>query len=261
MKYYLRGIITASLIAALLMTGGCKKTDPTPETEVNVPTKSASETEKQEESNVNESPSEPESSTPEENEPAELANQYTYTLTKESVSEAGVYTIDYPSITGLSGELIQDYINQSLKNAAMSMLLPDVNVENPLVVTYEVKRSDEKYLSVLYKGLLTWENGSIEIWNPVTLDIPSSNLILTENLVKSDLKSRTSFNEIFSKKALEKGFEFEAPEEWMGMYFTETGIVFYFMENDYSTEYTQIELPFSEIEAYINLDFGMTPAS
>lgn len=259
MKYYIRVLLSATIISTMIFTIGCKKVE-------EVPTPPQSETQAQ--------TSEPEATepTPAENEtvqeavpveeaPAELANDYTYQLNSDSVSEEGVYTIEYPVMTGLSGELTQDYINQSLKNTAMSMLLPDVNVENPLVVTYEIKRQDKKYISVLYKGLLTWENGAIEIWNPITIDIPSSNLVLTENLIKSDLKSRTAFNQIFSEAALNMGFEFEGPQEWMGMYFTDQEIIFYFMENDYSTNYTQIQIPFADIENYINADFGIHPAS
>ena len=241
----------------MILTAGCKKVDETPvppqvetQTESTEPTTTVVETETVQEEVA-----------PQEEAPAELANDYTYQLKSDSVSEEGIYTIEYPVMTGLAGELTQDYINQSLKNTAMSMLLPDVNVENPLVVTYEVKRQDKKYISVLYKGLLTWENGAIEIWNPITIDIPSSNLVLTENLIKSDLKSRTAFNQIFSEAALNMGFEFEGPQEWMGMYFTDKDIIFYFMENDYSTNYTQIQIPFTDIEDYINADFGIHPAS
>lgn len=257
MKYYIRGLLSATIITTMIFTAGCKKVDETPvppqvetQTESTEPTTTVVETETVQEEVA-----------PQEEAPAELANDYTYQLKSDSVSEEGIYTIEYPVMTGLAGELTQDYINQSLKNTAMSMLLPDVNVENPLVVTYEVKRQDKKYISVLYKGLLTWENGAIEIWNPITIDIPSSNLVLTENLIKSDLKSRTAFNQIFSEAALNMGFEFEGPQEWMGMYFTDKDIIFYFMENDYSTNYTQIQIPFTDIEDYINADFGIHPAS
>ncbi len=267
MKYYMRKILAASIITTLIFTTGCQKVESKP---VQPPV----EDEKIQpvEEPKNEVPAEDTSTTTpssentsEENQatepPSELANDYQYELSTSSSTEDGVYTIEYPVMEGLSGELTQDYINQSLKNAAMSMLLPDVNVENPLVVTYEVKRQDKKYISVLYKGLLTWENGAIEIWNPITIDIPSSNLILIENLVKSDLKSRTEFNRIFSEAALQMGFEFESPQEWMGMYFTDTEIVFYFMENDFATNYTLIKVPFAQVTDYVNIDFGIQPAS
>lgn len=262
MKYYLRVILTATIITTFIFTTGCQKTEPKPvQTPVEVETPQQEKPEQEEITTI----SPPAETEPEENEitdpNAELANDYQYELTTSSVTEEGIYTIDYPVMNGLAGELTQDYINQSLKNAAMSMLLPDVNVENPLVVTYEVKRQDEKYISVLYKGLLTWENGAIEIWNPITIDIPSSNLILSENLVKSDLKSRTEFNHIFSEAALQMGFEFESPQDWMGMYFTNNEIVFYFMENDFATNYTLIQIPFSQVMDYINIDFGIHPAS
>ncbi|GAU78724.1 hypothetical protein [Fusibacter sp. 3D3] len=264
MKYYMRGILTATIMVTLIFTAGCSKTDPSPaQTPVEVEKPQQAEPKQTEPKKEDTAPSTPADETPPaESKPTEPQSElYQYEITADSVSETGIYTIEYPIVTGLAGELTQDYINQSLKNAAMSMLLPDVNVKNPIVVTYEVKRQDKKYISVLYKGLLTWENGAIEIWNPITIDIPSSNLILVENLIKNDLKSRTEFNHIFSETALNVGFEFEAPQDWMGMYFTDTEIVFYFMENDFATNYTLIQIPFAQVMDYINIDFGQHPAS
>ncbi|MBF4691652.1 superantigen-like protein SSL4 [Fusibacter ferrireducens] len=262
MKYYLRSILAVGMITTFIFTTGCQKDESKPiqtpvEVEVSQPEKPQEEESKTTSPPVETQPEESEITPPK----TELANDYQYELTTSSSTEEGIYTIEYPVMKGLAGELTQDYINQSLKNAAMSMLLPDVSVENPLVVTYEIKRQDKKYLSVLYKGLLTWENGAIEIWNPITIDMHSSNLILNENLVKDDLKSKTEFNHIFSEAALQMGFEFESPEDWMGMYFTDDEIVFYFMENDFATNYTLIQIPFSRVMDYINIDFDTHPTN
>jgi len=41
-------------------------------------------------------------------------------------------------------------------------------------------------------------------------------------------------------------------DEWMGIYFTQSDIVFYYLENDHATNYVKIAVPLEKAAPYLN---------
>jgi len=160
--------------------------------------------------------------------------------------------IEYPQISGLPSKLSQEVINQSIEDSALSMVSSDVGDANPLNVTYEIKYQTLETISILFVGTIKWENGEFEYWNPITIDLNSSYTINLSNLVKTDSISQLNFNSVFKEKALESGYEFEQPQEWMGFYLEDDSLVFYFKENDFADAYTLIFVPIDLVGDTLN---------
>ncbi len=166
---------------------------------------------------------------------------------------------DYDNITGSYlmvdegvGKLPQQYINDILKSSIDNLIVGDAKNMNPMTIHPVVMTKNNSVLSVLYEGTIQAENSEYQIWSPVNIDIQTTDQITVSNLVKSDLKDQEAFNTIFSQKALESGYEFDSPQEWMGMYIEDDAIVYFFNENDLSDSYVLITVPIDSIQDYLN---------
>lgn len=184
-----------------------------------------------------------------------------YEVTKEilEVAEKNI-KIAYPQITNYPGELLMDYMNQSLMKITDLYGNEDQYID--VQVDYEITKMDANVLSVLFEGTGEIKDfREINIKHSMNLDMASSNEINYNNLIKSDEKSKEEVNKILNQKAKEKGLEgFEA--EGVRIYFEGENVVFYYMPlDDSAKKFIELSVPMNELEGYINTDFGEAPAS
>lgn len=232
--------IIALLTALLLVSAGCVQ-----KSEVSLEKTESTQNKQVEEGALDESTME---------ETEELA----YSLEKrEYQNESRGITIEYPEMIGLKGELLQDYMNQSL--AKIVELYGDNESYSNVRLTYEVTRMDQQIVSVVYRGRAQFGGGKeFSILKSMNLDLGSSNEIDYSHFVMDDAAVRT----IIGKKAveLENVETFEA--EGIFMYFNDDDVVFYYMPlDDTADSFIKVPVSLNDIQKYIQWNFGEKPAS
>jgi hypothetical protein len=165
--------------------------------------------------------------------------------------------IYYPKLQGYKGELSMDYMNQSIKQIAdfyaKAAEYTDVQLD------YEVKRLDEKIVSILFKGTAKL-NGSqnVNIQKSINLDVKSTNPIEYGNFIESDQKVRQLLDEKAKGGGMTGGFEAEG----IFIYFEGDHVVFYYMPlDDDAKTWVELSVAIKELEGLINSEFGEHPAS
>ncbi|WFD11592.1 hypothetical protein [Tepidibacter hydrothermalis] len=180
-----------------------------------------------------------------------------YDTTKEVLEVKDKNTkVFYPQIKDYPGELLMDYINQSLKKTAD--LYANEDPYTDVKVDYEITKMDNDILSVLFKGTGKIEgHGEINIKHSVNIDMKSSNEINYNNLVKDN----DGLMKMLNKKAKEKGLE-SVEAEGIRVYFEEENVVFYYMPlDDSAKEFIELSIPMNELKGLLNTEFGEIPAS
>lgn len=162
--------------------------------------------------------------------------------------------IAYPVMSGLRGELLQGYMNQSLRVVAEGYASDDTISD--MEIDYAVKFMSDDRLSVFFSGRGTDCDGrAIMIRESVNLDIKSSNEILLDNLIKEDAASREQFLELMERWDVH-------PLENMAVYFEKDHIVFFLSGVSAQTPQAEgIRVPNEEILPIVREDFGTKPAS
>ena len=178
--------------------------------------------------------------------------------TKEFVDSEKNIKIRYPEMKSYRGELLQDYMNQSL--AKILELYGQNTNYSDVTITYEITRMDKDVCSVVFRGTGLF-SGSKEfsILKSMNLDVgKSSNEINYANFVVNDAELR----KLIGKKAVEQDLVESFEAEGINFYFKEDTAVFYYMPLDDMAD-TFIEVPISldVIEGYISWNFGDMPAS
>ena len=178
--------------------------------------------------------------------------------TKEFVDSEKNINIRYPEMKSYRGELLQDYMDQSL--AKILGLYGQNTSYSDVTITYEITRMDKEMCSVVFRGTGLF-SGSKEfsILNSMNLDVgKSSSEINYGNFVVNDAELR----KLIGKKAVEQGLVKSFEAEGINFYFKDDTAVFYYMPLDDMAD-TFIEVPISldVIEGYISWDFGDMPAS
>jgi hypothetical protein len=166
--------------------------------------------------------------------------------------------IHYPEMTGFKGELLQDYINQSL--ASIIGVYGESESYSDIDIVYEVTRMDDEILSVVFRGTGKFSGqGDINILKSVNLDVAkSSNEIIYGNLINDDAAIR----QILAEKVVEYKLADFFEAEGIRIYFNEDQIVFYYMPLDDSEKhFIEVPIVLEEIKELLNEDFGETPAS
>ena len=174
---------------------------------------------------------------------------------KLAESKANNVTIYYPQIKGLKGQLMMDYMNQTLKKNTEKYVqgdtYKDVNID------YKITKMDNNILSVLFKGTAKISGGKeINIQQSINLDMNTSNPIVYENYIKADQKSGERVIAMLHQKAKamgRMGNEFERTR----IYFEGGNVVFFYMPTDDSaTRFVELIVPALELEGLVNTTFG-----
>ena len=169
----------------------------------------------------------------------------------------------YPQVEEFQGELLKTYINQSLAKVS------DKYTKNPIYTNvnldYSVTRNDGKILSVLFTGsAVRCDVGkTITIMDSVNIDVAkSTNEITFHNLVQNTPEAREAVYKVLDDVAYSQGLKNGVEAENLRVYFKESEIVFYYMPLDDSAEnHVKLTVPESQIQQYLNTDFGTRPAS
>ncbi|HKL11859.1 MAG TPA: hypothetical protein VJ990_10445 [Clostridia bacterium] len=183
---------------------------------------------------------------------SEMEENFGYDLESKTISKGDI-KIDYPAIKNFKGELLQDYMNQSLSQYVESFASDDWSSVD---LEYSVTYRDEDYLSVLFKGTGNLETigRTVNILKSVNLDIGNTSNEITFSNFVSDPQGLRLFLEDYTGTGLEY--------EGMRFYFSGPYVTFYFMPlDDSAEEFTEISAPLDLIEPYVSWDFGDKPAS
>ncbi|SCZ76359.1 hypothetical protein [Acidaminobacter hydrogenoformans] len=169
--------------------------------------------------------------------------------------------IAYPQITGFKGELLQDYMNQSLRKPVE--VLTDGTTYTDLDVDFKVTLKTQERLSVILTGTGQLEGGrEFNYLNSVNLDLKTSNEITFETFIKEDPVSREAFTKLLDQKLKASGYSEGAEYEGLRLFFRPEEVVFFFMPLDDSAEaFVQISVPNVELEGLVKDTFGERPAS
>lgn len=200
---------------------------------------------------------EPSDNAPKEEQTQNEKVSLSYDVTKEVLEVKDKNTkIFYPQIKDYPGELLMDYMNQSLIKTAN--LYGNEDTYTDVQIDYEITKMDNDVLSVVFKGTGKIQDyGDINIKHSVNIDMKTSNEINYNNLVKDNDKVMKILNE----KAKEKGLE-SVEAEGIRVYFEGENIVFYYMPLDDSVkEFTELSIPMNELKGLLNTEFGEMPAS
>ena len=192
----------------------------------------------------------------------DINNTVLYSTTRELLEMTSKNTkIYYPKLQGYKGELSMDYMNQSIKQVAESYAkaadYSDVQLD------YEVKRIDEKVVSILFKGTGKHRNlREVNIQKSVNLDVKSTNPIVYENFIKNDEGSRTEVKKLLDTKAINAGLANGFEAEGVFIYFEGDNVIFFYMPlEDHARDWVELSVPLVELEGLINTEFGENPAS
>lgn len=166
--------------------------------------------------------------------------------------------IRYPKMTGFRGELLQDYMNQSLDN--IINIFGESELYTDIDVMYEVTRMDDEILSVVFRGTGKFsEQRDIKILKSVNLDVAkSSNEINYANLINDNAAIR----QILAEKVVELNLSSSFEAEGISIYFTDKDVVFYYMPlDDSAIDFIEVPVAIEEIQNFLNTDFGERPSS
>lgn len=169
--------------------------------------------------------------------------------------------ISYPQIVGYKGQLLMDYMNQSLRKIVNVYEKKDMYKD--ISIDYRITKMDRDMLSVLFTGTGKISGGrEITIRQSVNLDIKSSNEITFKNFIRSDGTSADKVMATLYQKAKVAGSKYGVEAEGIRVYFERDNVVFFYMpDDDSSKSFMEINFPNKELEGLINIDFGERPAS
>ncbi len=173
-----------------------------------------------------------------------------FDIIDKKLSEAGEYSVSYPQVD-MVGELKADYINQDLRNVVDKYLKSKDNL-GYVEMDYKVTYKENDYFSIVFEGRSEYEGGEYPILEALVYETRTGKRIKAENLIKQDQESIDNLNELFKIHCEKQGVTPINFGTYMGIYFTNDDIVFYFLENDNSTEYTKVKIPMEIMKSYIN---------
>lgn len=124
-----------------------------------------------------------------------------YTLTSKTYTSNNI-TITYPQINNLSDTAKADSINKLLKDAALNVLTSyskDETNSLTMQINYKTTLQNEKYLSIVYTGLVNLEGSAYptSLFYTVNIDLASGSIIPLSNFadvnnIASKLKNQSS---------------------------------------------------------------------
>lgn len=169
--------------------------------------------------------------------------------------------IFYPQISGYKGQLLMDYMNQSLKKIVN--IYEKGEMYQNISIDYKITKMDKDIISVLFKGTGRISGGrEINIQQSVNLDVKSSNEIVFKNFIKDDPTSVEKVMAILNQKAKAMGSKYGVEAEGIRIFLEGENVVFYYMPADDSAKsFVEISVSVKELESFINHDFGKKPAS
>jgi hypothetical protein len=162
--------------------------------------------------------------------------------------------IRYPIIEGFPGQLLQDYMNQSILSAVNGYANAAANDGEKVTLDYKVTRMDNEVLSLLITGSQPHEGGVYAVMFAVNLDLATSEELNAGNVFKQDNITQKALSGLLKQAKPEFSSEFGT---WLGIYFEDSVLNFFYLENDASKEYTIIPVTLRQLQPYIEFNTTM----
>ena len=161
--------------------------------------------------------------------------------------------VNYPEIQNYKGELLQDYMNQSIFQLVKQYI--DNDMYESLMLDYSIQRCDDEYISILFTGkasIMPFLN-SVNIMDSITLDLATSN----ELSVEKNIKDMNQLSNVLQENSLRK-LEYEQ----LKFFFNDDKVVFYYKPLDDSKNlYDMIVLDIDALQGIMTLSADERPAS
>jgi len=156
--------------------------------------------------------------------------------------------VSYPQFANMDNYMAMLFINGELEKTAEAFARQG-NLDAKISVDYQITRQDGEMISVIFTGQQDWEGGHYEILKAVNVDVKNCKLITAKNF-KQDGDSREALTDLL-RKAVKIGSKPPVFGDWMGVYFTSDEAVFYYVENDFTTKYTKLMVPWTAVKSYL----------
>ncbi len=169
------------------------------------------------------------------------------------ISDDGNICVSYPQIKNYKGELIADYMNQSIFNMAEKYI--NSHIYKSINIDYTLQKCSDDLISILFTGEASVEPylGTVNIADSITLDFKTSNEFTIENNI-SDIDKLKSILQDNSIRKLEY--------EKLNFYINEDKIIFYYKPLDDSKNLCDaVALNLSDIEDILTFSNMERPAS
>ena len=169
------------------------------------------------------------------------------------ISGDGNICLSYPKIKNYKGELIADYINQSIFN--MTEKYTNSDIYKSINIDYTLQKCSDDLISILFTGEASVESylDTVNIADSITLDFKTSNEFTVENNI-SDIDRLKCILQDNSIRKLEY--------EKLKFYINEDKIVFYYRPLDDSKNlYNAVVLNLNDIEDILVFSNMERPAS
>lgn len=188
-------------------------------------------------------PSAPAEETPQQGQEEPVQEEGQQTPADQAVYEDAQLSdqVHYPQLTQFQGELLLDYVNQSLARPAKEL-------EEGASLEYTVTRCDAEWVSVLYTKTVTAADGTeTKSWIAVNLDGATATEVTMDN----------AFTDPDAVLALLE----TAPEDAEVSFYLDTdGAVFFFWPEGQADYVTQT-VSYEELDGLWNQEIGQRPAS
>lgn len=155
--------------------------------------------------------------------------------------------IRYPQLTRFPGELLMEYMNESLARPAKT--LEKYDTRDAKALDYTVTRCDAEWVSVLFTRTLTAEDGAVD------------QVMIGMNL-SGETAAEATMDNTFTDPAAVTALLEQQPDGDLGFYMDETGVVFFFRPgNDPAKDYVIQTVSYEQLEGLWKESVGERPAS
>lgn len=160
--------------------------------------------------------------------------------------------VRYPVIEGLEDLALQEEMNKAIYSAINGYVVSANGDGDQVTLDYEITRMDDEILSVVITGLQPHLKSTYDVMFSVNLDADTSKEIKASNLFMSDEASRAALTALICEA--DASFESDFGP-WLGIYFEDENLNFFYLENDKAAVYNVISLPLEAVTPY----FKVTP--
>ena len=155
--------------------------------------------------------------------------------------------VRYPVIEGLEDLALQEEMNKAIYSAINGYVVSANGDGDQVTLDYEITRMDDEILSVVITGLQPHLKSTYDVMFSVNLDADTSKEIKASNLFMSDEASRAALTALICEA--DASFESDFGP-WLGIYFEDQNLNFFYLENDKAAVYNVISLPLEAVLPY-----------
>lgn len=167
----------------------------------------------------------------------------------------------YPRVSGLPDDAVEDKINPLIHEQVLAMIPKEgCDVYQEIKGTYEVELNERGILSLkfnVYSIRIHAANG-IDEQRSLTVNLETGKMYLLYDLFKRNSNYRNVITKIIQEQIQERDIplikEFKGIDDYEDFYLTETALVIYFQEIEFTPHYVGIPefiIPYSQINNLI----------